>query len=520
MCGFARQTVSKAPPGSEEPHAGGLNRLQPSELSAPRPCVGNGVVGGTRDRFLVCGGDTNRTDRRIKKQELLQPGAQGSIYTKYLSQSYTTICMTSQGSKKAAMVVLFVLDGLRPEFLSALTTPFLARQRELGTCFDNFRSVFPSATRVCAATVATGCYPDEHGITENEFLVRREGRYQVASCSDAMFLSGLPVNETGSILGTGTLAQKLKAVGKRFFSACSGSSGTTYLTNPAKIGACVNWEMAWPDSVSREIQRNSGFPSRESSSDEKNAFIIAVAERALQSAQPPDVCLLWFTEPDETQHNHGIGSKQALHKLRLLDRQIEAFHDFVRDRFSARRLVFFALSDHGCVTPQGVVDPIDELVSQGLKSERESQDIIVTSNSFFVLEHDLLRPLVMFLSESAWVESVFVRNDVWQAAYPARRLSELRCSHPRAAEVMVSYTAEPGLSDLGIPGTCMIGGNRSAHGSASDYEMGAPLIIWGEGIEQGAIANKPCDLTDIAPSIMSFMGLESDLQMDGTSLLN
>ena len=55
--------------------------------------------------------------------------------------------------------LLVVFDGLRPDFVRPDTTPNLLRLAAMGTRFAKARSVFPSETRVCSATVATGCMP-------------------------------------------------------------------------------------------------------------------------------------------------------------------------------------------------------------------------------------------------------------------------------------------------------------------------------------------------------------------------
>ena len=63
--------------------------------------------------------------------------------------------------------LLVVFDGLRPDLVRPDTTPNLLRLAAMGTRFARARSVFPSETRVCSATVATGCMPRRHGLVAN-----------------------------------------------------------------------------------------------------------------------------------------------------------------------------------------------------------------------------------------------------------------------------------------------------------------------------------------------------------------
>ena len=53
-------------------------------------------------------------------------------------------------------VIVFVVDGLRPDAITADHTPTLWRLRREGVDFANSHAVFPTVTRVNAATLATG----------------------------------------------------------------------------------------------------------------------------------------------------------------------------------------------------------------------------------------------------------------------------------------------------------------------------------------------------------------------------
>src|SRR4030095_11290324 len=68
-------------------------------------------------------------------------------------------------------VVVVVVDGLRPDAITAEDAPTLARLRAEGVDFTNSHSVFPTVTRVNAATLVTGAQPATHGIVGNEMYV-------------------------------------------------------------------------------------------------------------------------------------------------------------------------------------------------------------------------------------------------------------------------------------------------------------------------------------------------------------
>ena len=63
---------------------------------------------------------------------------------------------------KATLNLVLVLDGLRPDSITAEDTPNLWRLRQEGVNFLNGHSVFPTVTRANATAIGTGVYPDRN----------------------------------------------------------------------------------------------------------------------------------------------------------------------------------------------------------------------------------------------------------------------------------------------------------------------------------------------------------------------
>jgi arylsulfatase A-like enzyme len=70
-----------------------------------------------------------------------------------------------------SMILVFVVDGLRPDAITPEDTPTLHRLRHEGVNFTAGHAVFPTVTRVNAATIATGAQPATHGIVGNQMYV-------------------------------------------------------------------------------------------------------------------------------------------------------------------------------------------------------------------------------------------------------------------------------------------------------------------------------------------------------------
>ena len=69
------------------------------------------------------------------------------------------------------LIAIFVVDGLRPDSINPADTPTIARLRTEGVDYVNSHSVFPTSTRVNAASLITGAYPARHGIVGNSMFV-------------------------------------------------------------------------------------------------------------------------------------------------------------------------------------------------------------------------------------------------------------------------------------------------------------------------------------------------------------
>ena len=109
-------------------------------------------------------------------------------------------------------VVIVILDGLRQDFISEQTTPNLAALVERAQRFQNYKTVFPSCTRVVSASLATGCYPARHGLQGNSVALLEQGKLVLRDAGDPDFLQHKR-RLTGHSLAVPTLAERVKNIG-------------------------------------------------------------------------------------------------------------------------------------------------------------------------------------------------------------------------------------------------------------------------------------------------------------------
>ena len=140
-------------------------------------------------------------------------------------------------------VIVFVVDGLRPDAITADVTPTLHRLRSEGVDFTNSHAVFPTVTRVNAAALVTGMQPGSNGILGNQIYAAEVDPARALDTGNYRRLLELDRASGGRLVLTETLGERLQARGLRLAAVSSGSTGSALLTNPRArdgIGVLVN----------------------------------------------------------------------------------------------------------------------------------------------------------------------------------------------------------------------------------------------------------------------------------------
>jgi predicted AlkP superfamily pyrophosphatase or phosphodiesterase len=86
-------------------------------------------------------------------------------------------------------VVIVTLDGLRRDMISKEVTPNLIAFARQAESFPDYCTVFPSCTRVVSASMATGCYPAQHGLQGNSVALMEEGKLVLRDAGHPDFFS-------------------------------------------------------------------------------------------------------------------------------------------------------------------------------------------------------------------------------------------------------------------------------------------------------------------------------------------
>ncbi len=412
-------------------------------------------------------------------------------------------------------VVVVILDGLRRDFIDAVRTPNLHRFAARATSFTAHRSAFPSATRCVSATFATGCHPARHGLQGNAMALLEAGVLVPHDAGLPGFLQHKRA-VTGRALAEPTLAERLAPHG-----------GAVIFSNVSP-GAAYAHD---PDGFGHLHHRAGSFAPGRIPTGRLPVTLDAAGDRAMTErfiaealdARRPALALLWCAEPDHIQHDQPLGSPAHLAVLAEADRNAGAAIDAAdRLRRDGDEVLLIVGSDHGHETVSGLVDVEGDLIAAGLKSGRDSTDILAQSNGTATLiylapERAALRPaLDAFLRSRDWAGTVLGADE----------LATVGQAPLNALAFAVSMRASPAPNRYGVPGSALAATPRTGeahpvgagqHGGLAAFEQSPVLMIDGDGFAPGTASARPTHIVDLAPTIQTHLR-QPATGMDGSPL--
>ena len=439
----------------------------------------------------------------------------------------------------AHRVVVLVFDGMRPDYISAETTPNLWKMASQGVFFAHHHPVYLSATEVNGTAIATGAYPSRSTVIANvDFRPRIDPQLAIAIEAPKNVRRGDEVSG-GHYLGAPTVAEILHRHGLR--SVIAGSKQVALLHDraprPDESGSSpVLYEGATlPEAAEAPIVRMLGaFPPIPEDQDKvaRDAWTTGALLGSLWGVSLPPYTLLWLAEPDFSQHATGPGSAQSLRAVRSSDDNLGRVLADLDRRGLRPTTDVLVVSDHGFSTIGWKVDVASELSIAGFRSERVALGglkpgyVLVVSDGgsslIYVGDHDpaVCKRLAAYLQTQDWTGVVFSREPC-EGTFP---LAAAHIDSPDAPDLVVSLRWSHDKSPTGAPGlqtSDMTPSGRKAgnHASLSPYDMHNTLVAEGPDFKRGVVDTLPSGNTDLAPTILWILGLRGEIaHMDGRVL--
>lgn len=453
---------------------------------------------------------------------------------------FSTALAAPAPNGRAEHIVVVVWDGMRSDFVTPQHCPTLYGIATNGTFFRRHHCAFISSTEVNGTALATGAHPGRSGVQANT-----DYRPELSVLSP-FATEGLDPVRRGDLLSGGnyilspTVAEILQDAGiptiiagtkpvallhdrsTRKHSAAEKDSVTLFegKTIPRAVAETlpkVNDDKAFPGTVTYPNTGQDNWTTRS-------------LLRALWKKGVPKYTLLWLSDPDKSQHEHGVGASNALAGIESSDKNLAEVIKTLKEKGAWEKTDIMVVSDHGFSTISSGPEVADILKKRGFVAGKklenpEPGDVMVVglggSVLFYVVEREdaVIRRLVDFLQTANFTGVIFSRLSI-EGTFPLESVG-YTTTNSFAPDVMISLRWSDAKNDYGAPGMIVSAGGtrgKGTHASLSRFDMLNTLVASGPDFKKGFISDTPSGNIDLAPTVLWLLGVKSPKPMDGRVL--
>ncbi len=445
----------------------------------------------------------------------------------------------SVNPRPAEHVVLVVWDGMRPDFVAPQFCPNLYALATNGVFFRKHHPAFISSTEVNGAALATGSHPGRNGIlanTEYDPQISFLGSHATEG-NDAVrrgdLLSG------GHYIMTPTVAEILHGAG--ISTIIAGSKPVALFHDRSRLkktaaekesvtvyeGKTIPRDLV--DSLKKvnddkPFQTNITYPNTAQDNWTTHALT-----RSLWKKGVPKYTMLWLSDPDKSQHEHGVGAPIALDGIEASDKNLGEVVKALKDKGVWDQTDLMLVSDHGFSTINRTPNVSALLKKAGFNAhtkfeDPEPGDVMVVGLGGSVLlyvidqQEAVIRKLVDYLQTTDYTGVIFSRIPV-EGTFPLEAVGYSATNDAPDLVVSLRWSAE--TNSHGAPGMMTtVGGTsgKGSHASLSRFDMNNTLVAHGPGFKRGTISDVPSGNIDVAPTILWLLGMKAPATMDGRVL--
>ena len=420
--------------------------------------------------------------------------------------------------------LLIVVDGLRPDAVTPEVMPNLHALGQRGVVFTRHHSVFPTVTRVNASSISTGAYPEAHGLLGNVVFFPDVNATTFLDTDDRANLLKI-AGVSGRLLTAPTLGESLQVAGRRMLVVSAGSSGSSFLLNPAVAGgAILHRGYALPETLQREMRDQLG----EAASDDvpagtRDRYAVDAFLKIGLPRVDPSVTAMWLGGVDSSAHAYGLGDPATVDMLRRVDAAIGHVQDGLRAAGLFDAYNIWVTSDHGFSTYTGAADVEALLKPHAVAGPDGSPGLVAGGGAIYVRDRreETVSAVAAALQRTSGVGAIFTRG-VSAGSLDGRIPGTLsfdaaRWGHERSADILFSPDWTDQANAQGIRGTSASDG-VAGHGSSSPFDIHNTLVAAGPDLRRGVRIDVPSGNVDFAPTFLERLGLTIPPSMQGRVL--
>lgn len=422
--------------------------------------------------------------------------------------------------------VVFVFDGLQAELVTPELMPNLTAFAQSGVRLQSHQPVFPTVTRVNAASIVTGCFPGTHGLSGNMSVIPE---YSLTEPMNAMKPEFDELRASGGqVLLVPTLAELLAARELEYVAIGIGSTGQSFVHHPngqdAEYGATIHPQYTLPVPLFRHLAARFGsWPDAELPNVARIEHLIHLTTEYVLAVRDPAVTLIWCSEPDGSQHGTPLNSPTVHEAVRAADDGFGRLLSWLEHNGRAEDTNVIVTCDHGHTTVREVIPVEQLLLHSGFPAPGQPGGVTVASNGgsalFYIRDHApaVADRLVEFLAPQPWAGPLLA----------AERLGDIRGTLPaslvgldgdRGPDLALSFAWNDRVNQHGAVGHAFVAGGpvgQGQHGSMAPQELRTFTVLRGPDYKSDLSIPTPTGHPDLAPTILRTLGLEAPGYMDG-----
>ncbi|WP_046287752.1 alkaline phosphatase family protein [Zobellia galactanivorans] len=436
--------------------------------------------------------------------------------------TFTAVAQDFKKEQKIKTLVVF-FDGLRPDYITPELMPNVYSISQSGSYGKRHHSVFPTVTRVNATSFSTGSYPTTHGLMGNSVYFPEVYDKRGINTGDYHELEKINKTTNGRLLTSTTLGEIIQKAGARMMVFSSGSTGQALMQNHTVAGgAIINPELILPLSLKEEIIKDVGpIPEKTKPNKAQHQWITNAFLKYGLDSNGPLVSSIWYSDPDGTAHSNGIGDSKVTEAIKFVDAEFGRILNEMRSQNLEQYFNIIISADHGFITHIGNISISDFLINEGLKKDKDSDDVILVGGAIHVKNHDCvtIQKIVTALQNEDWIGAIFSKakkpGELMGSIQGTLSFESIHWNHKeRAADILVDVNWNDSINENGYAGKGYLKG-LAGHGGLSPYEVNIALLVKGPSFKKNIISALPTSNVDIAPTILAIYGLPIPETMDG-----
>lgn len=450
---------------------------------------------------------------------------------------------TTAATPAARYLVLIVMDGFRPDYMTLAPMHHLQALMKRGRVYDSaWTGQIEAETPPGHATIATGVYPRKHGVigfgwrdvrTGNFiFIPTNLGQIEAGALSQTMGQSGVPT--ISDLIHARTQHDLVMSMsGEKLWASAPLGVGADYVLYgrevPVKPKQNKFRPVALPPNLPPASTGYQKVSSPDSTFDYQDVFAARLAVKL--ASLRPRALLLNLPAPDIAGHYYGAISQP--NEMRSIIRSTDYAIGLVVNEYRRLGLLnqtdFVITADHGMVAGRHRV-PIHHIYDAVRKAPVQQLDQALQNSigSIWLRDPEHAATLAATLAGDRFpgVEGALYKvpdgsgfkfaAEPWTAAHtpPALLKAYVDLANTEAsasgADVLLPYAEDTTGLDIGKK-------FRGMHGGFSWLSQHIPLIIAGPGVHPGH-SSFPAQLVDIAPTVERLLGLKIPSGVDGVVL--